>query len=983
MFSKTKYKIILLFLISLSFFNHFTIISGLQLDTGFYLPNGIVEIHGFDLGNENKTIIELNDSNGQFYKISEFKGSINEMKMTFKLPPSLVNQKFTVTFKLINDTLVKNLSMTGSPSVLPPNDKKLRIGPVKDIIYNETSLVYTFDTTSEECYFTRFIMYNNDKPISNYSNNYFDCDTIINQTRYCVFKSEQPINRLWGSSSSRVCVRHFSIPWEDCNNFYIGSKLTPKPIFKFNKLPSTQGDEIIITGSYLRFLYEDYVSDPKPNIMNYIRVTAPPQPSLFSYAIIKGNFDDPLFDVSNLTVSFPAGSGSSKLITFNYLYYQNFSYAPPIITMVSYNQKYSDVFIDGYNFYLNAFKVQEIYFDGVKQNNFIINRDHTQIIVSNYRRVESGQMSINIKVNDVSMEKNFIYCFYPPSITSVNSITYYDGGIVTIKGSFLYSSMPTVKIGDLFCKNITSNQTEIQCILGPANQGGSNLPIIITFDGCDSVSNNNTFTYNVPSLNNAILLNGSIVLLNGTNIGRGSNDSIIEITGIGIDEKILIDKFEVSNDEKSLTFELPLLKFKLFNITINRNNILSNSIPISMSTLPSLKINSISNPTTENGKLEIGIYYITYPFNEQIIPNIFINSSRKSIQCSIPVSSKNKYITTCQMPSGTGINKDYILNYNSLVLNNQFSYAQPIINFLTISAKKDMITINGNNFGNSEKVIQVYYNDVNITSKIQLLNNNQFQIRNNDSFNNGPIEMVVDENNLLSGFNSTLPPIVKKVINNDCNGILLISGNRFITKLNENKVKVLVNNKETRKLANSTDDVLLVSSPQISYTPFNVSVYIGPNLVLSNVILNHSDPNVTKINQVKNDKDGFSIKLSGIGFTDSMDASIVLPNGSRRAIKCKLQCIANLESTNKINISNGTGFYLCTSKAIIDQDSIGLKMIFNSKLIEFDVDIDVYKGNDDNNNKNNSDSSKLSSSSSSSSLFILITIISILFYLIQ
>ncbi|KAM9972751.1 hypothetical protein ACTFIR_012119 [Dictyostelium discoideum] len=907
--------------------------------------------------------------------------------MTFKLPRPLVNQKFSVTLKLINSTLVEKISMTGSPSVLPANDRSIRIGSVKNLIYNETSLVYTFDTNVEPCYFTRFIMYDNTKPISNYSTNYFDCDTIINQTRYCVFKSEQPISRLWGSASSRVCVRHNSIPWEDCNNIPISTKLTPRPIFKFNKIPSTQGEEIIITGSYLRFLYDDFLSDSKPNVMNYIKVAAPPQPTLFSYAVIKGNFNDPLFDAGNLTVSFPPGSGSSRLITFNFMYKETFSYAPPIVTMVSYNQKYSDVFIDGYNFYLNAFKVQEIYFDGVIQNDFIINREHRQIIVSNYKRVESGQMSVYIKVNGVSMEKNFTYCFYPPSITSVNSITYYDGGIVTIKGSFLYSSMPTIKIGDLFCKNITSNKTEIQCIMGPANQGGTKLPIIITFDGCDSVSNNNTFTYNAPSLNNAILLNGSIVLLNGTNIGRGSNETIIEITGIGMDEKILVDKFEVSNDEKSLTFELPLLKFKLFNITINRNNILSNTIPISMSTLPPLKSNSISNPTTENGKLEIGIYHIAYPFNEQIIPNIFINSSRKTIQCSIPVSSKNKYITTCQIPSGTGINRDYLFYYNSLVLHNQFSYAQPIINFLTVSAKKDMITINGNNFGNSEKVIQVYYNDVNITSKIQLLSNSQFQFRNNDSFNNGPIRMVVDENNLSSGFNSTLPPVVKKVINNNCNGILLISGNRFITKLSEYKVKVFVNKKETRKLANSTDDVLLVSSPQISYTPFNVSVYIGPNLVLSNLILNHSDPSVTKINQVKNDKDGFSIKLSGVGFTDSMNASIVLPNGSRRAIKCKLQCSSNLESTNKINTSHGTGFYLCTSKAIIDQDSIGLKMIFNSKLIEFDVDIDVYKGKDDDNNNNNntnSDSSRLSSSSSSSSsLFILINIISILLYLIQ
>ncbi|KAM9979459.1 hypothetical protein ACTFIY_008710 [Dictyostelium cf. discoideum] len=296
-----------------------------------------------------------------------------------------------------------------------------------------------------------------------------------------------------------------------------------------------------------------------------------------------------------------------------------------------------------------------------------------------------------------------------------------------------------------------------------------------------------------------------------------------------------------------------------------------------MSTLTSLQINSLSNPTTENGKLEIGIYYNPYPFNEQSIPNIFINSTRKTIQCSAPVSSINKYITTCQIPPGT-------------------------------------------------------------------------------------------------------------VINNDCNGILIISGNRFITKLNENKVKVIVNNKEAKKLANSTYDVLLVSSPQISYTPFNVSVYIGPNLVLSNVILNHLNPNVTKINQDKNNKDGLLIKMSGIGFTDSMNASLVLPNGSQRAIKCKLQCSANLESTIKINTSNGTGYYLCNSKAIINQDSIGLKMIFNSKLIEFNVDIDMYKGNDDDDNNNsnsknnnNSDSSK----PSSPLLFILITIISILFYLIE
>ncbi|KAM9985265.1 hypothetical protein ACTFIZ_008792 [Dictyostelium cf. discoideum] len=360
-----------------------------------------------------------------------------------------------------------------------------------DVIYDEKSFTLIFESHSS--YPTRLILYQNrTTPRYEMAPNYFNCNLVIGNRRYCSFHSDEPFSRLWGSMYSKVCTREESSPVEDCSFRIYELTSFPKPSnFKYNKKPGTSGGDVVFTGSYLRFM-----GGPNRLQNSY---------GNFNPFVVKGNFSDPSFDCNNITVIVPPGAGNFELAfddVGNYLL--PFSYESPKISSIVLNSLKQIITINGDNFFTDK-NLVKVSFDGIIQTNFVISVNHTQIQVKNFKRVDPGPMSVTITVNRVSIEENFIHCF-PAIITSISSVSNHLGGIVTIKGEKLSSTLnssftPSITIGNKQCTFIKSTTTQLECQLDPNENGGRDLPVNVNFGGCNSTSPNRvSFTYNIPKL---------------------------------------------------------------------------------------------------------------------------------------------------------------------------------------------------------------------------------------------------------------------------------------------------------------------------------------------------------------------------------------------------------------------------------------------------------------------------------------------------
>ncbi|KAN0008487.1 hypothetical protein ACTFIU_011264 [Dictyostelium citrinum] len=553
--------------------------------------------------------------------------------------------------------------------------------------YENGTLTYKY--RSDTSYFTRFIFYQNEThPRTDQAPNWFNC-TVVEQFRYCVFHSEDPYSRLWGSG------------------FKSGGSIPIATDVKFDRYPPTSGGEVKLNGTFIRML-------GGPN--DLLNGFDPDNPF-----VVKGNFSDPSFDCTKITFIVPPGCGQFNLI-FDLVGWSRypFQFASPVISNIISDPSKQVITINGNNFYTRKSFVH-VYFDGVDQKNINITVNHTQIHVNNFNRVDPGPMSIGITVDEVSTDNNYIYC-YPATITSITSVSNRLGGIVTIKGSKLSSTLnssliPTITIGgEKQCAFIKSTSTELECQLDPNESGGKNLSVDVNFGGCNSTSSADvTFTYNIPNISNASYSNGIVTLI-GTNLGT-NNESFIQLSGNGIKDNIKIEQLEVSPDEKNATFKLPHLRCKSFNISFTRDGfgpkVISFSAPLS--------IDVINRPSVSNGALNFELYYLDCPISSSSTLSISVGNSSAN-ECSIPSlksSTSDYYETTCSIPYGTGINKQFTFVYDSESVTNQFSYSPPNIGSLTFSGNQIDITIHGNNFGNSTSLIQVYFNGNDITSEIQ------------------------------------------------------------------------------------------------------------------------------------------------------------------------------------------------------------------------------------------------------------------------
>ncbi|KAM9979416.1 hypothetical protein ACTFIY_008653 [Dictyostelium cf. discoideum] len=449
-----------------------------------------------------------------------------------------------------------------------------------------------------------------------------------------------------------------------------------------------------------------------------------------------------------------------------------------------------------------------------------------------FNRVDPGPMSIDIVVKDLYMEKNYIHCF-PAIITSISSVSNELGGIVTIKGSKLSSTLNSSLIPTI----------TIECKLDPNESGGKKLSVDVNFNGCNSTSSGSspvTFTYNTPTLLSGSYSNGIVTLI-GKNLGN-YDESFIQLNENTFNKKI--KEFNTSPDEKSLTFKLPHLRCKSFYITFNTDGIASNILSISF----------------------------------------FVNQSMFNTIITIDIG---------------------------------------------------ILSINGNNFGNSKSMAQVYFNNNDISSILQSLNNNQFTFKILKSYKSGSINITIDGNNLESSFYLTLPPIINNIINKDnktisCGSLITVSGNNLLTNDEEYKVKVLANNQDTT-LIKHDENILIVKSDS-NESPLNVSVFIGNDLIISNVILTYLEPIITVIPNIKkNNMFNTLLYLLTISSNENDNNNTIIP------LECNLQCSPSTNDTfyykntilssNEIDITNYTDRLSIIIEVIHNETSLVFKFL--------------------------------------------------------
>ncbi|EAL71691.1 immunoglobulin E-set domain-containing protein [Dictyostelium discoideum AX4] len=258
---------------------------------------------------------------------------------------------------------------------------------VTEVIYNETSLVFKY--FKDQPYISRLVMYKDRET------QYFDCTLIIDDHRYCVFHSDLPFSRLWGSLESMVCSRDVSSPKVDCLSYRIIDVSYVKPInINFTRLPPTSGGDIVINGNFLRF-----VGGPN-KLYNSISHSNPLE--------VKGDFSYPSFNCNSITVSFPPGSGPFEVYSIDRIGGEYLtSYEPPKISSFILDPSKQIITIDGDNFFTDSSLVQ-VYFDEILQQNISITISHTQIQVKHFIRTDPGPMSTRITVDQVSTQNNYM-----------------------------------------------------------------------------------------------------------------------------------------------------------------------------------------------------------------------------------------------------------------------------------------------------------------------------------------------------------------------------------------------------------------------------------------------------------------------------------------------------------------------------------------------------------------------------------------------
>ncbi|KAN0008488.1 hypothetical protein ACTFIU_011265 [Dictyostelium citrinum] len=204
-----------------------------------------------------------------------------------------------------------------------------------------------------------------------------------------------------------------------------------------------------------------------------------------------------------------------------------------------------------------------------------------------------------------------------------------------------------------------------------------------------------------------------------------------------------------------------------------------------------------------------------------------------------------------------------------------------------------------------------------------------------------------------SSFYLTLPPLIYGISNKDnktlsCGGIITVSVKNLLTNDEEFKVKVIANNQNTITIV--SDEKTLIVRAESKESPLILSIFIGKDLIISNVTLTYLEPMITVIPKVRNNKDGISIKIGGISLSDNIKATLKPFSSKNIPLKCNLQCSLSPNDTfyynspnlssNETDITNSSDCLICYSNSIVYETSGILNLQFGSKLLQYDVKIE-------------------------------------------
>ncbi|KAK5577310.1 hypothetical protein RB653_002251 [Dictyostelium firmibasis] len=424
---------------------------------------------------------------------------------------------------------------------------------------------------------------------------------------------------------------------------------------------------------------------------------------------------------------------------------------------------------------------------------FILNN----ITVKSYCQVTRYPL-LNIDINTIAR----LICDFPPSIKSGSA--YFTDGYSTLNiDVFLtpYVSIPsTQQINDW-----PLNGGEISFYgkhFDKTMFNGSSNNLVINYNG-NTFTNynliNNTFmTFNIPPGNgtNNLLYISSVV-----NSSQPPFNITFVVPEIIIDSIVQINQSLLIKGSNLIITSSMIITLSGIDITSYCNNNVSDII--CGPTLP-IGVKSGQLLIESNGyKSATYILYLT-PVITSIYPNLFDTTSNETLTIngvyfeSIDPISQNSNnlqiliddtvvtsvfinstsITTTILP-GVGSNHQIKVSINQTRFSNNdtFSYYQPII--LDFKQTNNQFEIKGNYLGINSEDNKVYYNNIQIESKVSSLNNLEFTLL--DSFSNG--EVYVQVGNQKSNIYSTfLTPIINSISKKpyvDGSSVITVYGNYF------------------------------------------------------------------------------------------------------------------------------------------------------------------------------------------------------------
>ncbi|KAK5578262.1 hypothetical protein RB653_003217 [Dictyostelium firmibasis] len=460
----------------------------------------------------------------------------------------------------------------------------------------------------------------------------------------CIYtNTDSTLNQLYGKSI-RACINSSS-GIENCDS-QLGPIHYPTPIFSTPILPLVDGGNLILTGSFLKF-----ISTP-----NYYEIDSTTKVTFIS------NTSSLDFNPTNVTLGFPKGCGSKSIILPNGNKIQ-FNYQNAMISTANLIGECT-IELNGSNFCDDQNSTINIKFDGKSiEKNFYSISSSSKLIFNCTQDYSSTGVPILVG------SSNTVSIAFPPIIYSYDPFCDLDGDLI-IHGKRLLSKNPnstrTISVENSKCINPTGNTTYLKCSLGP----GYDKLLMVTIDGLSS--NSIDFYYELPIIYNVTMQN-TMVIINGWCFSKISN--------VNVDNVATAFKGSASQ----LSFPLDGKYYQKTDITIYN---IKYFVPTTIT--PTLFANVSTAPLVDETVVKLDIYYvdpenlITCNGKSKLTGNEYTNGSFFAIDpicgsITVEVSDSINKITV-PITSGPGkIESCYLLSNFSTLCTGQHLSGESLI----------------------------------------------------------------------------------------------------------------------------------------------------------------------------------------------------------------------------------------------------------------------------------------------------------------